>query len=202
MIGDRECLKTLSNTLPVFIDIYTPWVRVSDGSLVTLMYACGELLPCRNITILVQLMDTGDQLDLNLMRLLTPHWSCESLELIRKEPTDHTYYIDSLNEPLVAQYIDYAPAHDITKKNYLACNNLHARHIQPILEPGPQEVQPQYSVLIFTERTPCSILLCAVTPAWYGLTEHTNPSTTRISIKMVISLLSPTTILIPGTKLG
>ena len=43
-IGDREGLKTLYTTIPVLIDIYTPWARVSYGSQVTLMYACGELL--------------------------------------------------------------------------------------------------------------------------------------------------------------
>ena len=40
-IGDRECLKTLSTTLPVLVEIYTPCARVSDGSVVALMYACG-----------------------------------------------------------------------------------------------------------------------------------------------------------------
>ena len=34
----------------------------------------------------------------------------------------------------MAQYIYYAPGHDITKKIHLACNTLHARHIQPVLE--------------------------------------------------------------------
>ena len=76
--------------------------RVSDGNPVTLMYACGELLSCRNIIGLAQIMDMGDQLDLKSTRLLTPHWSCESLELIIKEPTDQPYNLDSLNKPLVA----------------------------------------------------------------------------------------------------
>ena len=79
-------------------------------------------------------MDIGDQLDLKSVRLLNPHWSCDSLEIILKEPTNHPYNLDALNEPLVAQYIDYAPDHDITKKIHLACNTLHARHIQPVLE--------------------------------------------------------------------
>ena len=86
--GDRECLKTLSTTLPVLIETYTPWLRVSYGIPVTLMYACGELLSCRNIAGLAQLMDMGAQLELKLMHLLTPNCSCESLELILKEPTD------------------------------------------------------------------------------------------------------------------
>ena len=40
-IGNRECLKTLSTTLPLLIDIYTPWACVSYGSSGTLMYECG-----------------------------------------------------------------------------------------------------------------------------------------------------------------
>ena len=79
-------------------------------------------------------MDMGYQLDLNSNRLLTPHWSCESLELIPMEPTNQPYNLDSMNKPLVAQYINYAPDHDITRKIHLACNTLHARHIHPVLE--------------------------------------------------------------------
>ena len=119
-IGDRKCLKILSTTLPVLIEIYTTWARVSDVSAVTLMYACEELLSCHNITELAQIMNMGAQLDLKSMRLLTPHWSCESLELILKEITNQPHNIDALNEPLVVQYIDYAPDHDINKKIHLA----------------------------------------------------------------------------------
>ena len=97
------------------------------------MYAFGELLSCRNITGLAQLMDVGAQLDLKSMRLLTPNWSCESLELILKEPTNQPYNFDALNKSLVAQYINYAPDHDITNKIHLTCNTLHARHIQTVL---------------------------------------------------------------------
>ena len=120
MIGYQECLKTLYTILPVLIDIYMPWSHVSYGSAVTLVYACGELLSCRNITGLAHLIDMGDQLDLKSMHLFTPHWSFQPLELILKEPTDQPYNIDALKEPLVAQYIDYAPDHDITKKVHLA----------------------------------------------------------------------------------
>ena len=84
---------------------------------------------CRNITGLYHLIDMGAHLDLKSVRLLTPHWSCDSLELILKEPTDQPYNIDALNKSVVAQYIDYAPDHDITKKIHFACNTL-----QPVLE--------------------------------------------------------------------
>ena len=50
----------------------------------SLMYVCVELLSCRNITGLAQLMNMGAQLDLKSMRLLTLYWGCESLELILK----------------------------------------------------------------------------------------------------------------------
>ena len=133
-IRDRKCLNNLSATLPFLIEIYTSWARVSYGITVTIMYACGEFLSCRNIPGLSKLMDMGAQLDLKSMRFLNPHWSCKSLELILKEPTDQPYNIDSLKDPLVAQYIYYEPDHDITKKIHLACNTLHARHIQPVLE--------------------------------------------------------------------
>ena len=73
---------------------------------------------------------------------------------------------------------------------------------RPYWRPGPPEVQPQDSVLFFTNRTPYLTLLCAVTSTWCGVMERTTPSTTYISIKIVISLLSQTTILIAGTILG
>ena len=73
---------------------------------------------------------------------------------------------------------------------------------RPYWRPGPPEVQPQDSVLFFTNRTPYLTLLCAVTSTWCGVMERTTPSTTYISIKIVISLLSQTTILIAGTIFG
>ena len=74
--------------------------------------------------------------------------------------------------------------------------------LSPYWRPGTPEVQPQDSVHISTKRTSCSTLLCAVTPTWCGDMERTTPITTHISIKMVISLLSRTTILIAGTIFG
>ena len=74
--------------------------------------------------------------------------------------------------------------------------------VQPVLEARATGSSAPVFGYYFHQENPLLDPLCAVTPTWCGVMEGTTLRTTHMLIKMVIILLSPTTILIGSTILG